>query len=94
MVVVYVNEINEVYFVEFKLKFVLECIIYGIFGYIQLSVFNRVILIKIKGIKKILEIELVDQLVFFNDFIFQIIVYNIKYLLGGYLDFFVLMLSC
>ncbi|XP_065927493.1 uncharacterized protein [Magallana gigas] len=94
MVVAYVNETNEAYSVEFKLKSVLECTIYGIFGYTKPSVFNRAISIKTKGIKKILEIEPVDQPVFFNDSILQITVYNTKYSSGGYLDPLVLTLSC
>lgn len=94
MVIAYVNETNEAYSVEFKLKSVLECTIYGIFGYTKPSVFNRAISIKTKGIKKIQEIEPVDLPVFFNDSILQITVYNTEYSSGGYLDPLVLTLSC
>lgn len=94
MVIAYVNETNEAYSVEFKLKSVLECTIYGIFGYTKPSPLNKAITVKTKGIKKILKTEPVDLPVFFNDSTLQITVYNTKYSTGGYLDPLVLTLSC
>ena len=94
LIAAFVNETNEAFSVEFKLSSVLECTIYGKFGYIQPSWYKRDIYIKTKGKRKILETKPEDLPVFFNDSVLQVTIYNTKYSSGGVMDPLVLKLSC
>ncbi|XP_061188668.1 uncharacterized protein LOC133196830 [Saccostrea echinata] len=95
MAVAFVNETNEAFSVEFKIKSFLECQINGIFGYTGLPTYlKRNIAVTTKGVKKVLKKTPDDLPVFFKDSVLQITVYNTKYPTDGYLDPLVLTLSC
>lgn len=93
--VAFKNETYPSYVIEFKLKSLTVCEMFGLFGYTGYPTKGKYDMrVRTQGLNKVLYKYPYELPLTFIDQRLQITVYNTKYARGGYLDPLVLTLKC